>query len=130
MLAHGSRQLASWLIFDVRRNPAFRIMKKLLTSLIVVVALALMSACDATRTLTQGFAQGKAVGDELKEKFGSAPFVGFNWRNGFLLSVTVNFSEYPAGKTFSEISNQTRVLIKKHFSQEPKQIVLSFAIKP
>jgi hypothetical protein len=56
--------------------------------------------------------------------------VGFNWSNGFLTSVTVTFDGVPKDKSLVEISEASRSAVLKEFKQQPKQIVVSFAITP
>jgi len=89
-----------------------------------------LSACDSLNTLTDGFQQSQAVASEMEKSIGSKPFVGFNWNNGSLTSVTVNFEGIPKDKAIAELAEIARVSIKKQFKQEPQQIVLGFSIKP
>lgn len=90
----------------------------------------LLSGCDAVSTLQDGLAQSQAVADDLEKEVGSKPYVGFNWNNGSLTAVTVNFEGIPGNKPVAEIADLARSSIKKQFKQEPLQIVLGFSIKP
>ena len=92
-------------------------------------ALALLG-CDAVDSLTNGLERSQAVSSELEKSLGMKPFVGFNWNNGFLTSVTVTFEGIPKDKSLVEISEASRNAVLKQFKQEPKQIVISFAITP
>lgn len=98
------------------------------------VALALLlslslTACDTVDTLQKGFEHSLAVADDLEKTIGSKPFVGFNWNNGILTSVTVTFEGLPKEKSAEEIARLVKVAIKERFKQEPKQIVLGFSIQ-
>jgi len=102
-------------------------MKNALLAFSLIVAL---TGCDAVSTVKQGFQQAQAVAGDLEKSVGSKPFVGFNWHNGVLNSVTVNFEGIPQQKSLSEIAALSRASIKSHFKQEPRQIVVGFSIKP
>jgi len=116
------------LSLDVRctlmRKPVLK-----LSIALVFSTLALM-ACDAVDSLKSGLEHSQAVSAELEKSIGSKPLVGFNWSNGFLTSVTVTFDGVPKDKSLVEISEASRSAVLKEFKQEPKQIVVSFAITP
>ena len=78
--------------------------------------------------MTQGWQQSQAVAADLEQSVGSKPFVGFNWRNGVLASITINFEGIPKQKTLAEIADLSRASVKSHFKQQPNQIVVGFAI--
>lgn len=103
-------------------------MKRLLIALIA--AAAFLAGCDAVSTLKDGLAQSDAVATQLEKSVGSKPYVGFNWNNGRLNSVTVTFQGLPADKTAGEVADLARAAIKQQFKQEPGQIVLAFSINP
>ncbi|MGE5490837.1 MAG: hypothetical protein ACM31P_06100 [Actinomycetota bacterium] len=96
----------------------------------LLLSLFLLSGCDAFSTLKDGFEQSQAVANDLEKSVGSKPFVGFNWNNGILSSVTVNFEGIPSQKSVNEIADLARTAIKSQFKQEPKHIVLGFSIAP
>lgn len=66
----------------------------------------------------------------LEKSLGVQPLVGFNWNNGFLTSVHVTFEGIPKDKSLPEIGEVATRAVLKEFKQEPKQIVISFTIKP
>lgn len=103
-------------------------MKRYLVALLVSALL--LSGCDAASTLKEGMAQSQAVASDLEKSVGSKPYVGFNWNNGTLTSITVNFEGIPGDKPVTEIADLARSAIKRQFKQEPRQIVLGFSIKP
>jgi hypothetical protein len=97
------------------------------------IALALvfsLCACNAFSTLKDGFAQSQAVASDMEKAVGSKPFVGFNWNNGTLNSVSINFQGIPKEKTVIEIAEIARASVKNQFKQEPQQIVVAFSITP
>ena len=98
---------------------------------IAVVALAgSLAGCSAVDLISKGMAYSKAVATDLERDTGVKPEVGFNWHNGILNSVTINFHDIPKQKTLSEIAELSRASIKSHFKQVPQQIVVGFTLEP
>jgi hypothetical protein len=98
-------------------------------SLLCSLALtASLCGCNAVDAMKDGMAQSNAVADDLEQSLGSKPRVGFNWFNGSLATVTVEFNGAPKGKTFDEIESAAKAAVKKEFSQTPKKIVLAFDV--
>jgi hypothetical protein len=96
---------------------------------LLCLALALpLAACDVVDTLKEGMAQSQAMAAELEKSAGSRPFVGFNWNNGKLASVTVTYLDLPKDKALPELAAQARAAAAKHFQAEPEQLVLAFSI--
>jgi hypothetical protein len=56
------------------------------------------------------------------------PAVGFNWRNGRLVSVTVTFPRLYDGKPLRELAEAVRVAVGKEFRQTPESIALAFTL--
>lgn len=94
----------------------------------ISVALVL-SACGPVDTLKEGFAHSQAVSESLEKTLGVKPFVGFNWNNGVLASVSVTFQAIPANATLPDIVEKSRQAIATEFKQPPSQVVVSFALK-
>ncbi len=98
---------------------------------IILLLLAfLLCACDAVSTVKDGYQQSQAVASDLEKSVGSKPFVGFNWNNGALTSVSINFEDIPKDKPVGEIAELARASIKQQFKQKPRRIVLGFSIQP
>lgn len=97
--------------------------------LFVVLALAI-NGCDAVDSMRNGFEHSQAVSAALEKSLGLKSFVGFNWNNGSLSSVTVAFDGLPTDRSLQEISEATRSAVLREFKQEPKKIVVSFSISP
>jgi hypothetical protein len=97
-------------------------------ALAILVLAAGLGACGVVSTLVDGFKYAKAVEADLEEVTGLRPGVGFNWHNGRLTSVTVNFPRLYDGKPLRELAEATRTAVGKEFKQTPENIVLSFSL--
>ena len=97
--------------------------------LLLLLALSLC-ACDAVSTVKDGYKQSQAVASDLEKSVGTKPFVGFNWNNGYLTSVSINFEDIPKEKPVGEIAEIARASIKQQFKQKPRRIVLGFSVQP
>ena len=95
------------------------------TALILALALA---GCDAVNTMTDGFKHAKAVETDLEGATGVKPNVGFNWRNGSLVQVTVQFPRLIESKSLHDLAAAARDSIGREFKQTPESIVLAFAV--
>ena len=93
----------------------------------LILALAL-AGCDAVNTMTDGFKHAKAVETDLEGATGVKPNVGFNWRNGSLVQVTVQFPRLIESKPLRELAAAARESIGREFKQTPESIVLAFAV--
>ncbi len=93
-----------------------------------ILLVGVLSGCNAVDAMKDGMAQSNAVADDLEKSLGAKPRVGFNWFNGSLANVTVEFNGTPKDKTLDEINNAARAAVKKEFSQTPKKIVLAFDV--
>jgi hypothetical protein len=94
---------------------------------IAVLAIAL-TQCGQVNTLTNGFKYANAVAGAIEQEMGTKPQVGFNWHNGRLLSVTVQFSELYQRKPLNELAGRVRAVVEKEFQQKPENIILGFRI--
>jgi hypothetical protein len=100
-------------------------MLRIAAALIVALALA---GCDAVNTMTEGFSHAKAVEKDLEGATGVKPNVGFNWKNGSLVQVTVQFPRLIESKSLPDLAAAARESIGREFKQTPENIVLAFAI--
>jgi len=100
-------------------------MARIAAALIVMLVLA---GCDAVNTMTDGFKHAKAVETDLEGATGVKPNVGFNWRNGSLVQVTVQFPRLIESKPLRELAAAARESIGREFKQTPDNIVLAFAV--
>ncbi|MCG2594474.1 hypothetical protein LZ009_16980 [Ramlibacter sp. XY19] len=102
---------------------------KLLSPLALVFALCL-SGCDAFDTVREGYAHSQAVSTRLEKAVGVKSFVGFNWNNGTLTSVSVTFERVPADVQLPAIVKLATEAVAAEFKQKPKQVVIGFAVQP
>jgi hypothetical protein len=94
---------------------------------ILVLALGL-AACDAVNTMTEGLSHAKAVEGDLEVSTGVRPQVGFNWKNGRLVQVTVAYPRLNESKPLRELAAIIRAAVTKQFKQTPDNIVLAFTV--
>jgi hypothetical protein len=86
-----------------------------------------LAACDMFSTLTNGISYARAVENDLEAATGSKPQVGFNWRNGRLVTVTVTFPRLYDAKPLRDVAETVRAAVGKEFKQTPEDIVLAFS---
>lgn len=86
--------------------------------------------CDAISTLTDGFKYAKAVETDLQKSTGLTPQVGFDWKNGHLVQVTVMFPRLYDAKPIGELAAMVRSAVTSEFKQKPENILLTFVIGP
>jgi hypothetical protein len=94
----------------------------------LLVLAATLAGCDVVSTLTEGMQQVKAVETDLEQSTGVKPEVGFNWHNGRLTLVTVQFPRLYQDKPLNDLAGLVRGTVVKDFKQTPERIVLSFAL--
>jgi hypothetical protein len=94
---------------------------------IAVLSIAL-TQCGQVNTLVNGFKYANAVTSAIEQEMGVKPQVGFNWHNGRLVSVTVQFPDLYQGKPLTELAGRVRAIVEKEFQQKPDNIILGFRI--
>jgi hypothetical protein len=94
---------------------------------VLVFTLAL-AACDAVDSMKEGFNHANAVAGDLEKSTGVKPQVGFNWANGRLVTVTVQFPRLVESKPLHDLAEAARAAISTEFKQTPENIVLAFAV--
>jgi hypothetical protein len=94
---------------------------------IFVIALTL-AGCDAVNTVTEGAAHARAVESDLEKATGVKPGVGFNWNNGRLTSVTVQYPKLVQSPLLGDLAKTVRASVESQFKQTPENIVLAFVI--
>ena len=100
-------------------------MFKIAAALVFALSLA---ACDAVDSVTEGLSHAKAVENDLERATGIRPKVGFNWNNGRLTSVTVQFPRIHESKPLGELAETVRSSVGEQFKQTPENIVLAFSL--
>jgi hypothetical protein len=97
--------------------------------LVAALAIALpLAACDAVNTVTEGAAHARAVESDLEQATGMKPRVGFNWNNGRLTSVTVQYAGIVQSPPLSDLAKTVRSSVESQFKQTPETIVLAFSL--
>jgi hypothetical protein len=100
-------------------------MLRIAAALLLTIALA---ACDAVDTMKEGFNHANAVAADLEKSTGVKPQVGFNWANGRLVTVTVQYPRLVESKPLRDLAEAARVAITQEFKQAPQNVVLAFAV--
>jgi hypothetical protein len=94
----------------------------------VLVFAASLTACNVFNTLVDGWKHAKAVEADLETSIGMRPQVGFNWTNGRLTRVTVEFPRLYDAKPLRELAATVRRAVTNEFRQKADDIVLSFSL--
>jgi len=87
-----------------------------------------LAACDAVNTVTEGSAHARAVESDLEKSTGVKPRVGFNWNNGRLTSVTVQYPSIVQSPPLGDLAKAVRASVETQFKQTPENIVLAFSL--
>jgi len=96
-------------------------------SALLLLALGL-AACGVISTLIEGWKYAKAVETDLESTTGVKPNVGFEWKNGQLLTVTVAYPQLYERKPLAALAEIVRRSVETHFKQQARDIVLSFSL--
>lgn len=99
-------------------------MRSMLLGMGVLVSLA---ACGAVDSMKSGFAHAQEVAADLEKSVGSKPQVGFNWSNGSLVQVTVNFDGVP-DRPLPQVVQLSRDSVATRFQQKPQRIVVAVTV--
>jgi hypothetical protein len=87
-----------------------------------------LAACDAVNTVTEGASHARAVESDLERTTGVKPKVGFNWNNGRLVSVTVQYPRLIESERLGDLAKTVRASVSTQFKQTPENIVLAFSL--
>ncbi|WP_254458946.1 hypothetical protein [Xanthomonas sacchari] len=86
-----------------------------------------LTACGAVDTVKNAYAHSQDVAADLEKSVGSKPAVGFNWANGSLVQVTVNFQGVPH-KPLEQIVQLSKDSVATRFEQAPGNVVVMFTV--
>ncbi|WP_371181053.1 hypothetical protein [Xanthomonas sacchari] len=86
-----------------------------------------LTACGAVDTVKNAYAHSQEVAADLEKSVGSKPVVGFNWANGSLVQVTVNFQGVPH-KPLAQIVQLSKDSVATRFEQVPGNVVVTFTV--
>jgi len=101
-------------------------MNRILPVLLLTLCVA---GCDMATAVKEEFQQARAVETDLEHTTGVRPQVGFNWHNGKLTLVSVNFPRIYEGKSLSDLAATVRTAVGKNFKDAPDKIMLTFALE-
>lgn len=99
-------------------------------NIFIALLITLLAGCDIASSMKDGVKYSELAAKDLEKNIGIKPFVGFNWDNGTLTTVSVTFPSIPSYKQLEEISRLVEESIKYNFKQKPEQIVISFNVMP
>lgn len=86
-----------------------------------------LTACGAVDTVKNAYAHSQDVAADLEKSVGSKPAVGFNWANGSLVQVTVNFQGVPH-MPLEQIVQLSKDSVATRFEQAPGNVVVMFTV--
>ena len=94
--------------------------------LLLPLVLALVS-CGVVDSMKSGFAHSQEVATDLEKSVGAKPQVGFNWVNGSLIQVTLNFEGVP-DKPLAQVIELSKDAVIARFEQKPRHVVVAFSV--
>ncbi|WP_369933991.1 hypothetical protein [Xanthomonas tesorieronis] len=97
------------------------------STLLLAPLLLALTSCGAVDTMRNAYAHSQEVAADLEKSVGSKPMVGFNWANGSLVQVTVNFQGVPP-KPLEQIVQLSKSSVATRFQQAPKNVVVTFTV--
>ena len=101
----------------------------MLRKLLLIALLAhLVSGCDVASTIKESMAQSNAAAAAIEKQVGVKPEVGFNYQNGALVTVTVQFSS-ALPISIEDLEKVSHAAVLDAFKNEPANLVLSFVFK-
>ena len=95
---------------------------------LVVLFSVCLTACGLIDTVPELFKHSQAVETDLEQKVGVRPQVGFNWRNGRLLQVSVTFTHLYEKTPLHELARIVRRSVDAEFQPAAETVTLSFAL--
>ena len=88
-----------------------------------------LAACGLYDAMVDGWKHKSDVESDLELSTSMKPSVGFNWSNGRLKSVTVQFPKIYTARPLPELADMVQRSVTSHFQQKPDVIILSFALE-
>jgi hypothetical protein len=87
-----------------------------------------LAACGLYDAMVDGWKHKSDVEADLELSTSMKSSVGFNWSNGRLRSVTVQFPKLYTARPLPELADMVQRSVTSHFQQKPDVIILSFAL--
>jgi hypothetical protein len=93
----------------------------------LIAACLLAAGCDVA-SMKDAMSHSEETSVAIEKQVGVKPFVGFNYTNGALASVTVQFTSVPSvGVT--ELQGIANSVVQTTFKSEPQTLIISFAFQ-
>jgi hypothetical protein len=95
------------------------------------IALLLVGAlcgCDVVSFVTEGLAWSNEAAAALEKQIGTKPQVSFNYKNGVLTAVTVQFRSVPP-VDLAGLERVSRAAVAQAFKREPNELVVAFVFE-
>ncbi len=86
-----------------------------------------LTACGVVDTVKNAYAHSREVAADLEKSVGNKPAVGFDWANGSLVQVTVNFQGVPH-TPLEQIVRLSKSSVATRFQQAPANVVVMFTV--
>lgn len=96
--------------------------------LLIITLSALLISCDAVDTVKSGISHAQAVSTTIESETSLKSVVNFQWSNGRLNSVTVNFQEITENITIKDLAEITQQAVAHEFKQKPDHLIISFEL--
>ena len=93
---------------------------------IVITLAILLAGCDMASTIKDGVEKSNAVAELISKDCGTKPEVGFNYFNGQLSTVTIQFKSMPQ-KNMVELQTIAKKEVKAAFGAEPDNLIIAFS---
>ena len=97
------------------------------TRISLSIAIALCG-CDVVSSVKDGIAQSTQAATAIEKQVGAKPDVGFNYHNGALTAVTIQFGSVPS-MNIVELEKVARAAVVEAFKKEPTKLVVSFVFE-
>ena len=97
----------------------------MLRSGVALLLVILVCGCDAASNFTELMAQSKEAERAVEQQVGAKPQIAFNWQNGRLVTVTIQFGSVPT-VGIGELEKVSRAAVVTAFKQEPNNLVVAF----
>ena len=92
---------------------------------VALLLILFVSGCDAVTAVKDMVEQSHEAERALEQQVGTKPRISFNWRNGTLTNVTVQFASVPP-MGIGELEKLSRAAVAKAFKKEPTNLVVAF----
>jgi hypothetical protein len=82
--------------------------------------------CDVVSSVKEGMTWSNETAAAIEKQVGVRPQVGFNYQNGQLVTVTIQFGSVPSVDV-PELEKIARAAVLETFKKEPTYLIVSFS---